>query len=108
MSAGFGPNPALMSRQRASGRASGRGAGRGAGIVRRAPGVVESMRDDAVMTSVWWVRRDARLADNPALLSAQEDGPAAAVFAWTRGVHLWSGRRRAHLARVLWSLREDT
>ncbi|WP_062291142.1 cryptochrome/photolyase family protein [Demequina phytophila] len=60
------------------------------------------------MTSVWWIRRDARLADNPALLAAQEDGPAAAVFAWSRGVHLWSGRRRAHLARVLWSLREDT
>ncbi|WP_062463834.1 cryptochrome/photolyase family protein [Demequina soli] len=57
---------------------------------------------------VWWIRRDARLADNPALLAAQEDGPAAAVFAWSRGVHLWSGRRRAHLARVLWSLREDT
>ncbi|WP_062528842.1 cryptochrome/photolyase family protein [Demequina rhizosphaerae] len=60
------------------------------------------------MTSVWWIRRDARLADNPALLAAQEEGPAAAVFAWSRGVHLWSGRRRAHLARVLWSLREDT
>ncbi|WP_267127768.1 cryptochrome/photolyase family protein [Demequina subtropica] len=54
------------------------------------------------------MRRDARLADNPALLVAQEDGPAAAVFAWNRGVHLWSGRRRAHLARALWSLREDT
>ncbi|WP_267127704.1 cryptochrome/photolyase family protein [Demequina gelatinilytica] len=54
------------------------------------------------------MRRDARLADNPALLAAQEDGRAAAVFAWNRGVHLWSGRRRAHLARVLWSLREDT
>ncbi|WP_062386086.1 cryptochrome/photolyase family protein [Demequina iriomotensis] len=60
------------------------------------------------MTSVWWVRRDARLADNPALLAAQADGPAAAVFAWSPAVHLWSGRRRAHLARVLWSLREDT
>ncbi|SEJ25155.1 cryptochrome/photolyase family protein [Demequina mangrovi] len=59
------------------------------------------------MTTVWWVRRDARLADNPALLAAQEDGPAAAVFVWNRGVHLWSGRRRAHLARVLWSLKED-
>jgi len=71
-------------------------------MTRRASRVVRAMTD------VWWVRRDARLADNPALLAAQEDGPAAAVFAWTRGVHLWSGRRRAHLARVLWSLREDT
>ncbi|WP_062378923.1 cryptochrome/photolyase family protein [Demequina pelophila] len=60
------------------------------------------------MTALWWVRRDARLADNPALLSAQEDGPAAAVFPWSERVHLWSGRRRAHLARALWSLREDT
>lgn len=60
------------------------------------------------MTSVWWVRRDARLADNPALLSAQEDGPAAAVAVWTPAIHLWSGRRRAHLARAWWSLREDT
>ncbi|MDN4484052.1 cryptochrome/photolyase family protein [Demequina lignilytica] len=60
------------------------------------------------MTSVWWVRRDARLADNPALVSAQEDGPAAAAAVWTPAIHLWSGRRRAHLARVWWSLREDT
>jgi deoxyribodipyrimidine photo-lyase len=56
---------------------------------------------------VWWVRRDARLHDNPALNEAQTDGPAAAVFAWTPAIHFWSGRRRAHLARVLWSLRED-
>lgn len=60
------------------------------------------------MTHLWWARRDLRLDDNPALLSAQEGGPAAAVFAWTPALHFWSGRRRAHLARVLWSLREDT
>ena len=60
------------------------------------------------MTSLWWVRRDARLADNPALLDAQAEGAAAAVFAWTPALHRWSGRRSAHLARVLWSLREDT
>ncbi|MFW2513283.1 cryptochrome/photolyase family protein [Demequina sp. SO4-13] len=60
------------------------------------------------MTHVWWARRDLRLDDNPALLSAQEDGPAVAVFAWTPALHFWSGRRRAHLARVLWSLREET
>jgi deoxyribodipyrimidine photo-lyase len=60
------------------------------------------------MTSVWWIRRDARLADNPALLGAQEHGPAAAVFAWTPPIDQWSGRRRAHLARVLSSLRETT
>ncbi|MEX0913534.1 MAG: deoxyribodipyrimidine photo-lyase [Demequina sp.] len=59
------------------------------------------------MTDVWWVRRYARVHDNPALIQAQADGPAAAVFAWTPAIHFWSGRRRAHLARVLWSLRED-
>ncbi len=60
------------------------------------------------MTSLWWIRRDARLSDNPALLEAQADGPAAAVFAWSPALRHWSGRRRAHLARVLWSLRKDT
>jgi deoxyribodipyrimidine photo-lyase len=60
------------------------------------------------MTSVWWIRRDARLSDNPALIEAQADGPAAAVFAWSPALQHWSGRRRAHLARVLWSLRNDT
>jgi deoxyribodipyrimidine photo-lyase len=60
------------------------------------------------MTSLWWIRRDARLSDNPALLEAQADGPAAAVFAWSPALQHWSGRRRAHLARVLWSLRKDS
>ncbi len=60
------------------------------------------------MTSLWWIRRDARLSDNPALLEAQANGPAAAVFPWSPALRHWSGRRRAHLARVLWSLREDT
>lgn len=59
------------------------------------------------MTDVWWVRRDARLADNPALLSAQASADAAAVFAWVPALHFWSGRRQAHLARVLWSLNHD-
>ena len=59
------------------------------------------------MADLWWVRRDARLADNPALVGAQAGGAAAAVFAWTPALHWWSGRRRAHLARVIWSLRED-
>ncbi len=60
------------------------------------------------MTQLWWARRDLRLDDSPALLEAQSDGPAAAVFAWTPPLHFWSGRRRAHLARVLWSLRDST
>ncbi|MFV0632583.1 cryptochrome/photolyase family protein [Demequina sp.] len=60
------------------------------------------------MTSLWWARRDLRLHDNPALLEAQRTADAAAVFAWTPALHWWSGRRSAHLARSLWSLREDT
>lgn len=60
------------------------------------------------MTAVWWIRRDMRLADNPALLEAQAHGPVAAVFPWSSRIHFWSGRRRAHLARVLWGLREAT
>ena len=60
------------------------------------------------MTALWWVRRDARLYDNPALLDAQAEGTTSAVFAWTPALHAWSGRRIAHLARCLWSLREDT
>lgn len=63
--------------------------------------------DPASASAVWWVRRDARLGDNPALLAAQADGPAAAVFAWVPALHFWSGRRVAHLARVLWSLDQD-
>jgi len=61
----------------------------------------------APASAVWWVRRDARLADNPALLAAQEGGDVAAVFAWVPALHFWSGRRVAHLARVLWSLNDD-
>jgi len=53
------------------------------------------------MTHLWWARRDLRLHDNPALLDAQAEGAAAAVFAWTPALHFWSGRRRAHLARVV-------
>jgi len=33
-----------------------------------------------VGTAVWWVRRDFRLADNPALLAALDDGPVLPVF----------------------------
>ena len=60
------------------------------------------------MASVWWVRRDARLHDNPALLEAQRIGATAAVFPWSPPLVHWSGRRRAYLARSLWSLRHDT
>ena len=51
--------------------------------------------------AIWWVRRDFRLADNPALRSAIDDGeavlplfvldPAAAVLRWTRTSRLVDG-----------------
>jgi deoxyribodipyrimidine photo-lyase len=64
----------------------------------------KTMDNTVPRAAVWWVRRDARLHDNPALVAAQEAGSVAAVFAWTPALHWWSGRRVAHLARVLWSL----
>jgi len=60
------------------------------------------------VTALWWVRRDIRLADNPALIEAQAAGTAAAVFAWTPAIDRWPGRRQAYLAKTLWSLREST
>ncbi|WP_084102538.1 deoxyribodipyrimidine photo-lyase [Demequina sp. NBRC 110051] len=60
------------------------------------------------MTALWWARRDLRLADNPAATQAQSESSAAAVFVWTPEISRWSGRRSAHLARVLWSLRDAT
>ncbi len=60
-----------------------------------------------VTADLWWIRRDMRLADNPALLAALESGAAAPVFPWGDPLGRWSGRRIAHLARVLFSLRED-
>jgi deoxyribodipyrimidine photo-lyase len=55
---------------------------------------------------IWWMRRDLRLADNPALLKALESDSPAAVFAWTPAIEQWSGRRRRHLAATLNSLQE--
>lgn len=60
------------------------------------------------MVDVWWVRRDARLHDNPALVEAQRQGAVAAVFPWSPPLVRWSARRRSYLAKSLWSLRNDT
>jgi len=72
-----------------------------------ADGPREPATNPAPASAVWWVRRDPRLADNPALVAAQASGAVAAVFAWVPELHFWSGRRVAHLARVLWSLNTD-
>ena len=60
------------------------------------------------MASIWWIRRDARLADNPAALEAQAGGPASAVFPWSDAIDAWAPRRRAYLARSLAHLSEAT
>ena len=60
------------------------------------------------MASIWWIRRDARLADNPAALEAQAAGPASAVFPWSDAIDAWAPRRRAYLARGLAHLSEAT
>ncbi|WP_062072539.1 cryptochrome/photolyase family protein [Demequina sediminicola] len=61
---------------------------------------------DETRPALWWARRDLRISDNPALVEATRRADAGAVFVWTRGIHLWSGRRSGHLARVLWQLRD--
>ncbi|PUA82141.1 cryptochrome/photolyase family protein [Nocardioides currus] len=57
--------------------------------------------------SVMWFRRDLRVRDNPALLAALDDGPAAALF--VVDPVLWSGAgdaRRAWLAANVLALAE--
>ncbi|MDN5771155.1 MAG: DNA photolyase family protein [Microlunatus sp.] len=59
-------------------------------------------------TSVWWIRRDFRLADNPALRSALDDGAVLPLFVLDPA--LLSGARsarRAWLAVALRALDED-
>jgi deoxyribodipyrimidine photo-lyase len=57
------------------------------------------------MPSVMWFRRDLRLADNPALHAALDDGPTLALF--VIDPRLWQGSgapRRAYLAASLRTL----
>jgi deoxyribodipyrimidine photo-lyase len=57
------------------------------------------------MTSVWWVRRDIRLADNGALRSAAAHGPVVPLFVWEDNLLVGAGdRRRAFLFEALNSL----
>jgi len=57
------------------------------------------------MTSVWWVRRDIRLADNGALASAAADGPVVPLFVWEDNLLAGAGdHRRAFLFDALNSL----
>ena len=57
------------------------------------------------MTSVWWVRRDIRLADNGALATAAAHGPVVPLFVWEDNLLAGAGdHRRAFLFDALNSL----
>ena len=59
----------------------------------------------AKMTSIWWLRRDLRLADNPALLAALEHGPVIPVFVLDPLLFDKAARRRrSFLVNGLWEL----
>ena len=49
------------------------------------------------MTSIWWIRRDLRLTDNPALHSALGQGQVIPVFILDPAFSTHSPRRRNFL-----------
>jgi deoxyribodipyrimidine photo-lyase len=56
------------------------------------------------MTSIWWIRRDLRLTDNPTLHSALETGEVIPVFIIDPAFSSLSPRRRSFLYEGLHSL----
>jgi len=59
------------------------------------------------MTSIWWIRRDIRLTDNPALHSALEVGDVIPVFIIDPAFSTQSPRRRNFLYEGLSSLNKN-
>lgn len=59
------------------------------------------------MTSIWWIRRDLRLADNPALHSALEAGSTLPVFILDPAFASSSPRRKNFLHEGLHALDRD-
>ena len=60
------------------------------------------------MTSIWWIRRDLRLTDNPALQAALEAGPVVLpVFILDPAFSDSSRRRRDFLYEGLHALDRD-
>ena len=59
------------------------------------------------MTSIWWIRRDLRLTDNPALHSALEVGDVIPVFIIDPAFAAQSPRRRSFLYEGLSSLNKN-
>jgi deoxyribodipyrimidine photo-lyase len=59
------------------------------------------------MTSIWWIRRDLRLTDNPALHTALEAGDVIPVFILDPAFSTQSPRRRSFLHEGLHALDND-
>ena len=59
------------------------------------------------MTSIWWIRRDLRLTDNPALHSALEAGEVIPLFILDPAFSSQSPRRRNFLYEGLHALDKD-
>ena len=60
------------------------------------------------MTAIWWLRRDLRLHDHPALHAAATDGPVLALFVLDPALLRPAGAARvAFLYRALRSLDAD-
>ena len=59
------------------------------------------------MTSIWWIRRDLRLTDNPALHTALEAGDVIPVFILDPAFSSSSSRRRSFLYAGLSALDKD-
>lgn len=60
------------------------------------------------MTAVWWIRRDLRLSDNPALVAAAAQGSVLPLFVRDPGLSGTGRPRRARLEASLAALREAT
>ncbi len=59
------------------------------------------------MTALWWIRRDLRLTDNPALHAALEAGPVLPVFILDPAFSSSSPRRKNFLYEGLHALNRD-
>jgi deoxyribodipyrimidine photo-lyase len=59
------------------------------------------------MTSIWWIRRDLRLTDNPTLRAALEVGDVVPVFILDPAFSTQSPRRRSFLYEGLSALDKD-
>ena len=59
------------------------------------------------MTSIWWIRRDLRLTDNPTLHSALEAGDVVPVFILDPAFSHQSPRRRSFLYEGLDAINKE-